>query len=301
MCTGFFSILDRVDQYRLNLSAIINTVYKMFENEHIICNDSIVSNSSIPKDIVTQVYEVVRMIDGVPIFFNEHYERFLNSCRLAGVSYYHSKEQLAIMLYELAQKEKVFDKNVKYMLNIYPDRAVFYGGFIKSNYPSGSMYSKGVSVGTLYEERQNPQAKILNQLLRSRADEQMQRYELFEVALVNRENRITEGSRSNLFFIDAQNIVHTASLKDVLGGVTREVVIEEIRKDGIALVESSVRVEDISCMQSGFISGTSPSVLPIAKFDNKRFEVGHKYLKRISTLYDNRVKEDIAQFKELYV
>ena len=66
--------------------------------------------------------------------------------------------------------------------------------------------------------------------MRSRADAAIAAVGYYEVALVNHQQKITEGSRSNLFFIDGAGTVLTAPLGDVLGGITRQVILEELQR-----------------------------------------------------------------------
>ena len=48
----------------------------MFEFSYIVRNDSIVDIQ--PLEVSKkQVYEVIRFIDGLPVFFDEHFDRFL--------------------------------------------------------------------------------------------------------------------------------------------------------------------------------------------------------------------------------
>jgi branched-chain amino acid aminotransferase len=277
-----------------------NKFKEMFELPFIIKNSSIVEVQPIAAPQM-QVYEVIRFIDGLPIFFDEHFDRFLSSCRLAGVSYHISKETLATLLVDLAQKNGVQGCNLKYLVNVSDGEVDFYAGFIKSHYPSEEMYRKGVSVGLLYEERANPNAKVLNPHLRSKADALIARRGYYEVALVNHQQKITEGSRSNLFFIDADGCVITAPLGDVLGGITRKVILEEIQALKLPFAERAVGVDELGRMVAGFVSGTSPSVLPIAEIEGQRLAVPMPAVEQLWGRYLARVAQDKLSFRHKYL
>ena len=272
----------------------------MFKFSYIVRNDSIVDIQ--PLEVSKkQVYEVIRFIDGLPVFFDEHFDRFLSSCALAGVSYGFDRELLAKLLVGLAQKNGVQSCNLKYLINVSEDSVDFYAGFIGSHYPSDEMYRKGVSVGLLYEERNNPNAKILNQGLRSRADAAIADGGYYEVALVNHQQKITEGSRSNLFFIDGAGTVLTAPLGDVLGGITRQVILEELQRLNLPFVERTVGVDELGELMGGFISGTSPSVLPIAQIAEHQLSVPIPIVEVISQCYQDRIAHDRASFRHKYL
>jgi len=88
----------------------------------------------------------------------------------------------------------------------------------------------------------------------------------FEALLVNRENCITEGSRSNIFFVQGGK-VYTAPAQDVLVGVTRMMILNLCRQLHIELIEKAVPVQEIPKMDGAFMTGTSVNVLPISKID----------------------------------
>lgn len=272
----------------------------MFEYQYIIKDNAIVDSVAFDSSFVSQVYEVIRVVDGVPVFFDAHFRRFISSCSFGGVEMNLSKDVFATLLNLLTLKNGVRNCNIRYSVNIYSDKQVFYAGFVHSNYPLPQMYEEGVVLDFLNAERFNPNAKILNRTLRERADALMSLKSLYEVALVNQANQITEGSKSNLFFIDSFEVVHTAPLDLVLGGITRQIIIEEIVKNGIPFVEEPVLVENIGDMVAGFVSGTSPSVLPIALLGNRSFLVKHPLIAKIAKCYSQRVAEDIASFRDNY-
>lgn len=272
----------------------------MFEHSFIIKNHSIVPAQSFEKP-EKQVYEVIRFTNGLPVFFDEHFDRFLSSCKLAGVACPISRKELALLLVDLAKANDVRFCNVKYMVNVSHDGADFLAGFIASSYPSDDMYRDGVAVGLLHEERSNPNAKVLNMGLRQRANALMEAGGFFEVALVDRNGNITEGSRSNLFFVDANGAVATAPLGDVLGGITRMMVMQELQHIGVPVAERSVSVEEISCIKAAFVTGTSPSVLPIAVFGGHQMSVSLPLVAQIADRYQQRMSLELLSFEKRYL
>ena len=103
--------------------------------------------------------------------------------------------------------------------------------------------------------------------------------------LVNREGRITEGSRSNVFFIRGRE-VWTAPSDRVLLGVTRSKVIDVIREAGLDLHFKSVREDHLASFDAAFISGTSPKVLPIASIGDISYDVNDPVLRDIMKRYE---------------
>ena len=82
---------------------------------------------------------------------------------------------------------------------------------------------------------------------------------VYEVLLVNRESKVTEGSRSNLFFI-REGVVRTAPDSEVLPGITRQKVLELISEEGFRLDIRSLALEELPSAEAAFLTGTSPKV-----------------------------------------
>ena len=115
------------------------------------------------------------------------------------------------------------------MNNKQPELFIF---FIPYLYPAPDMYRVGVEILSLNEVRNQPNAKITNLSLRTLADKIISDKNVYEVLLVNQEGFITEGSRSNIFFIK-DKVVFTPPTSIVLPGITREKVLEICNNLGI--------------------------------------------------------------------
>lgn len=88
----------------------------------------------------------------------------------------------------------------------------------------------------------------------------------FEAVFV-RESAVTEGSHTNVFgVIDGTLRTYPAS-NLILGGVTRDVVLELARELGIAVSETPFHIHQIPSLQECFLTGTTTDVMPIVTID----------------------------------
>jgi branched-subunit amino acid aminotransferase/4-amino-4-deoxychorismate lyase len=78
-----------------------------------------------------------------------------------------------------------------------------------------------------------------------------------ESLIVNTNNEVTEGSGSNVFWIDRGTVCTTPLAEGVLPGVTRAAVLEVCDALGIARAERLVRPEQLPTMDGIFLSFTS--------------------------------------------
>jgi D-alanine transaminase len=91
-----------------------------------------------------------------------------------------------------------------------------------------------------------------------------------EAWLVDRDGRVTEGSSSNAWIVTAAGAVVTRPAEQgILHGITRSVLIEAIRAEGLAFEERPFTVAEAYAAREAFITGASLTVMPVVKIDGK--------------------------------
>jgi branched-chain amino acid aminotransferase len=234
------------------------------------------------------VYEVIRVAEGVPLFLEEHLERFFNSARLAGTVIRFSGEEIAGLLIPLIRRNEVGEGNI--LLLCKKNLKAF---FIQHKYPLHQWYTSGVPCGLLKAERKNPNAKVFQTSVRKMADDLIQKEGLYEVLLVDHHENITEGSRSNVFFVSGEKLL-TPPGYEVLLGITRQRTIQLAKAAGIPVAEEDVALKDLPSLQAAFITGTSPKILPISQIGTCSFDPMNPLVQKIQKAYDKLIDDYIA-------
>jgi branched-chain amino acid aminotransferase len=241
-------------------------------------------------------YEVIRTRGGVPLFFNDH----MNRLREGIFTRYELQEDIASEvrggLNSLISVEFYDEINVRVTVTFTGQDHSLHICYIPSFYPSVEAVREGVPLILFHAERFNPGVKMLNIRLRLTVTEELARRKAYEALLVNREGFITEGSRSNIFFITEDGVIHTAPDCMVLSGITRRYVLEIIRSEGIPLVSDAVREDGIGGFRSAFITGTSPMVLPVRSIESQSFDVANPLTLRLRDLYSAVVESSIRAY-----
>jgi D-alanine transaminase len=109
-----------------------------------------------------------------------------------------------------------------------------------------------------------------------------------EAWLVDREGIVTEGSASNAYIVDAGGRLITHPLNErILGGITRSVVLELARQDGIEVVEQPFSVEQAHAAREAALSSTSSWLLPVTTIDGRPVSNGMPghVVRRLMALY----------------
>ena len=109
-------------------------------------------------------------------------------------------------------------------------------------------------------------ALLPNVLAKQSAREQGAR----EAWLIDAKRRITEGASSNAWIVNRDGKVITHPLgHDILPGVTRSVVIDAIKKQGLAFEERPFTVEEAYAAREAFITSASQTVMPVVRIDGR--------------------------------
>jgi branched-chain amino acid aminotransferase len=243
------------------------------------------------------VYEVIRVMDGTPLFLEEHYRRLTSSAASIGKKISFPIEGLKEYIKFLCKAVNIKNNNIKLVINDFKSspEGSFYLFFLKSSYPTNEMYRDGVKTGLYNAVRENPNAKIINQSLRDSVNEYLKKNSLYEALLVNEGGNITEGSRSNIFFIKNDQ-AFTSPAEGVLLGVTRQRIIRLCRENSIQVHEEAITSGSLNEFDAAFISGTSPKVLPIAYIGDIHLSCSNDCLRKIMHLYD----QEISNYQSLH-
>ena len=110
--------------------------------------------------------------------------------------------------------------------------------------------------------------KSLNLLANVMARQQAKRSQVFEAILV-KNGEVTEGAVSNVMAV-LEGVVTTAPQGPrILSGVTRNVVLQLARKEGVPLQERYISREELYDAEEVFLTGTTVEVLGVVRVDGK--------------------------------
>ena len=242
------------------------------------------------------IYEVIRMTRGNPVFFDDHMERLATSTRLQKKDMLADAETIRKDIISLAKADKKKEVNLKIVFNYNKESSNYLIYYIEPIYPSEKQYMEGVKGILFYAERKDPGSKVINHKLRSSIFHKLILDGGYEALLVNEKGEITEGSRSNIFFLKNNTLV-TAPENVILCGITRKYILDICTENNIKVKLACVKADLLSEFESVFMTGTSPMVLPFSHIDNKRFNVKVPLISELRRLYIIKAEESIGKFR----
>ena len=85
-----------------------------------------------------------------------------------------------------------------------------------------------------------------------------------------RNNLITEGSTSNAFIVNRNGFIQTHPANNfILGGVTRDTLIEIAKINKIKVIEKAFSSSDLFSSKEAFLTSTTAKILPVVKINEK--------------------------------
>lgn len=226
------------------------------------------------------VYEVIFCLRGVLICFEEHLERLAFSLEQLSLPMPVSRPVLRSVIEQVvslnrlntaaiyvqitrgsAPRAHAFPKDVSPSLIVSVKRAPF---LIENGLPAAG------SILTLPDERwARPDIKSICLLPNALAKQAATQVGAFEAVLYGKDGIVTEGSSSNVWVVQSDNNVITPPANgSILNGITRQVIFDLCRMNGIPAYEQTFTRDDLRNAKEIFLSGTTTFVKPINKVDN---------------------------------
>jgi len=240
------------------------------------------------------IYEVLRVEEGIPLFFEDYYLRLENSISISNIKYDINREDILKTILRLIRINELQSGYIKLIFTLSGECEQFIAHLMQAYKPEPEEYNTGVKSILLHEERTNPNAKIWNRSLRKIAKDYIEKSNAFEAILVNKAGNISEGSRSNIFLIK-NYIVFTPPENIILPGITRKKVLDICYSMKQKIIVGNISYTKLYEFDSAFLTGTSRKIVPIKSIDNIEFDVSSDLLNKIIRSYDLLVREYVNQ------
>lgn len=122
----------------------------------------------------------------------------------------------------------------------------------------------------------NPlQIKSLDYLYNMLAMAQAHREGAQEALFVDRDGTIVEGTTSNVFSVSKGMLKTPPESSGLLPGITREVVIELTKKEGLILREAPLPLQDLLASEEAFLTGSLKEIMPLITVDGRTIGTGN--------------------------
>jgi D-alanine transaminase len=224
------------------------------------------------------VYEVVKVLDGAPRDLGRHLARLDRSLAALQIRPPMARGALVQVLKETLRQNGLGTAllYIQVSRGAAPRNHVFPKGSRPSlvvtvrrpSFPSAHERTHGVKVITLPDLRWGRcDIKSISLLANVLARQQAAAAGCREAWLCERDGTVTEGSASNAYIVDQGRLVTHPLSERILGGVTRSVILELARADGMEVDERPFSLEEARAAPEAALSSTSSLLLPVVAID----------------------------------
>lgn len=244
------------------------------------------------------IYEVFRVIEGIPLFIEDHLDRLKRTVEISGIEVQQVPADFIDQVKRLIEANQLTEGNIKVV--VLPagegQESAFMVYIMEHQYPTAAEFEHGVELALHYDVRENPNAKVMDVELRSNTNQIKKKQQVYETLLVDQDQCITEGSRSNVFFVRGEELI-TPPVEDVLPGVTRKHVMKLCLEQNIPLKEEKVPESSLGQMEAVFITGTSRKVLPAFRIDEWLYPPDHPLVRTLQAAFNREVENYLESKK----
>ena len=236
------------------------------------------------------VFEGERSYNGRIFKSDQHTDRLFNSAEIVGMKIPFTKEEINVAKYKLLDK-----MNFK---NCYIRPLVWRGGdqmgisttssdinVSISAWEDWTSYFKmedrlsGIKLITSPWKRPSPDSSPHKAkssgvyVICTMSKEFAEKKGYHDALMLDHRNYVAEGTGANIFFIKG-NKIDTPIADCFLNGITRQAVIDMLKKQGFDVQEKYIKPQEINYYDESFLTGTAAELTPISLIDNKKFLVG---------------------------
>ncbi len=257
------------------------------------------------------LYEVMTTYQGKPFFVDDHLERLFNSAAgvymdlpldrqgfkdliYKGLNFYKGPDEVYI---RLMISRGVSDFNIDTRSNTEPARVYV---LFKTAPRYGGRYAEtGFHLAVPSTRRNaplslNPAYKTGNYLNNVLCLHEAKALGADDALILDLNDYVTEASTSN-FFIIKNGVLMTAPVElGVLGGITRQHLIEVARNLGMPVAETAFTLEDVYASEERFVSSSLKGAMPVYRVNDHQFTPGYGPLThRLNTAYWEHVARHV--------
>jgi len=233
------------------------------------------------------VYDTLRTYNGEISNIDAHLKRLFDSARKINLEMPLSREEIKDAVDKLIEINNIKNNKIKIMVAKGIEKPTVSIVFSDMNKYKHILYERGVSVITTEYQRTLPDVKSMNYLSCLLALQEAKKKNAFEALLVDNEQRITEGSFSNLFIVKNDFLI--TAKNNILRGITRDIVLKLAKKIFRRIILRNPSKEEIYGVDEAFLSVTTGEIIPISKIDNRKIKLG-RYTKIIADKYKEHIK-----------
>lgn len=220
------------------------------------------------------VFDFFRTVNGIPLFIDEHLDRFYASAAAMHLKLDKSREEIKAIAQELIKESAWPEAGIRLMLT---------GGYSADGYQlaepnliitcnaakttTQADFEKGFAVITKEHQRELPHIKSINYLMAVWLQPLLKEKQADDVLYYTKES-VSEFPRCNVFIVTHNNKLVTP-VRNMLFGITRKNVLA-LAGPMMPVIERDIPLEELLTAKEIFLTATTKKIIPIVKLNGKQ-------------------------------
>jgi branched-chain amino acid aminotransferase len=252
------------------------------------------------------VFTTLRVVDGALFAWERHWARMSRDAELLNVQMPPDSNQLEQDLLRLVERNETPSCTMRLVV-VRNSGGLWEGpsggrasdtlALTANSKQWGDSVRLGIQPNARYAAGDFTRAKALSWAHNLRWAERAQEQGFDEVLLLNEFGRVAECTSANVFAVFGQEVATPALSEGCLPGITREVLIEEVRLPGIRFAERGLTVEELHQADEVFVTSTTRGLLPVREIAGRNLVRQGDVCERVLRAFNNYLTRDIAQRK----
>src|SRR5271165_1385749 len=231
------------------------------------------------------VFSTLRVADGVLFAFERHWERMQRDAAKVHVPFPKDQAQVKSQIHRLIEANSAWNATLRVM--VVRNRGGMFEGpdlerdfdllaFTKDLNPWGTSVRLAVKPNARHAANEFSGCKILSWSHNLTWYEEARQRGFDEVVLLNERGEVSECTSANIFAAVGGRVLTPPLISGCLPGVTRELLLNEIRVHGISVREQTILPEDLEEADEVFITSTTRDLLPVRLIEGLRIKHGNR-------------------------
>jgi branched-chain amino acid aminotransferase len=221
----------------------------------------------------------MRVSDGVLFAFERHWARILRDAASFHVPVPEDSGKVRGLLHELVEANRAYHSTMRLLIvrngggmwaDPAPQRPSDLIALTADSKEWGSSVKLAIQPNARHAASPFAGTKILSWSMNLTWLESAQCRGLDEVVLLNERGEVAECTSANIFVANGNQVWTPPLSSGCLPGITRELLLGEIKAPGIGIAEKALLPEDLESADEVFITSTTRDLLPVAQIEERK-------------------------------
>ena len=248
-------------------------MYCFIDNEFVPLEDAKIPVNDLGLQRAYAIFDFLRITDRVPLFLNDHLDRFYRSAEIMRLQVPHDQPSLRRIITDLVERNDLAHAGVKIMLT---------GGASSDGYqpgeprliiiqqplppPPSAIVLPGYKLVSYTHQRQMPEVKTTDYLMAINLQPWMKENGGDDI-LYHKKGVISECPRSNFFIVTQEDTLVTPA-QNILKGITRKQLLSIAPAIGITVEQRDLSLDEIRNAKEAFITSSTKRLIPVWQVDD---------------------------------